>query len=72
MLVETVIAEGAVKGFDKGILSGLAGLDMVEGDAAGLSPVMESAADKLGAVIGGDRGGLATLLDERLKPIGGG
>ena len=57
MLVETVITEGAVEAFDEGILHGFAGLDVVKGDVVGLSPEMESAAGKLGAVIGGDDGG---------------
>ena len=64
MLVETVVAESAIEGLDESVLGGLAGLDVMEDDAGGLSPAMQSAADELRAVIGGDEGRPTTLLEE--------
>ena len=43
VLVEAVIAEGAVEGFDEGVLHGFAWLDVVKGDTGGLRPEMQGA-----------------------------
>lgn len=67
VLVEAVVAEGAVEGFDEGILQWFAGLDVVEGDAGSLSPEMEIATGKLGAVVGGDDGGQTARAGELIE-----
>ncbi len=64
VLVETVVAEGAVEGFDEGVLHGFAWLDVIDRDARALRPEVESATGELGAVIGGDGGGQAAGTGE--------
>lgn len=54
ILADAVVAEGAVEGFNDGILRGFAGLDVVDGDTGGLSEEVESSAGKLGTIIRGD------------------
>jgi len=67
VLVEAVIAEGAVEGFDEGILGGFAWLDVMEMDAGGLRPEVDGFAGELGAVVGGDGLGQAAGEGECLK-----
>ena len=54
VLVEAVIAKGAVEAFDEGVLHGFAGLDVMKGHAGALSPKVKGLAGKLGTVIHGD------------------
>ena len=54
MLVKAVVAEGAVEAFDKGVLHGSAGLDVMKGNPGALSPEVKGLAGKFGAVIHGD------------------
>ncbi len=59
MLVEAIVAKGAIEAFDESILHGFAGLDVVDEDTSGLSPQMKGTTGKLWTVVGGDRGGQA-------------
>ena len=54
VLVEAVIAEGAVEALDEGILHGFTRLDVMKGDPGALSPEVKGFAGKLGTVIDGD------------------
>ena len=67
MLIEAVIAEGAVEGFDEGVLGGFARLDVMEMDMGGLRPEVDGFAGELGAVVGGDGLWQATGAGESLK-----
>jgi len=67
VLVEAVVTEGAVEGFDESVLHGFAGLDVVDGDTCGLSPEVEGATGELGAIVGGDGGGQAAGGGELLE-----
>jgi hypothetical protein len=65
-------AGGRWQRLDESVLRGFAGLYVVEDEAVGFGQVLESAADELGTVVGGDDGGLAALRDERGEQIGDG
>ena len=67
VLVEAIVAEGAVEAFDEGVLHGFAGLDVVEVDVIALSPEMQRFAGELGAVVGSDGVGKAVGLGERIE-----
>ncbi len=54
VLVEAVIAEGAVERLDEGVLDGLTGLDVIEVNLAPLSPEVKRLARELRAVVTGD------------------
>jgi hypothetical protein len=56
---EAVVAEGAVEGFDEGVLGGFARLDVMEMDMGGLSSEVDGLAGELWAVVGGDGFGQA-------------
>ncbi|KEZ97958.1 hypothetical protein A11M_0108195 [Xanthomonas vasicola pv. vasculorum NCPPB 895] len=49
--IQHFCAEGAVEAFDVGVLGGLAGLDVDQGDAVLLCPLPERGADELRAVV---------------------
>ena len=67
VLVEAVVTEGAVEGFDEGVLGGFARLDVMEMDAGGLGPEVDGFAGELGAVVGGDGLWQAAYEGELLK-----
>jgi hypothetical protein len=54
VLVKAVIAEGAVEGFNEGILHGFAGLDVMKMNASSLCPKEDGLAGELRAIVGGD------------------
>jgi len=54
MLVEAVIAEGAIEALDEGVLHRFARLDMMESNAGALSPEVEGFAGELRAIVHGD------------------
>ena len=72
VLIETVIPEGSVEGFDEGILHGFAGLDVMKMDVGSLSPKVDGLAGKLGTVVGGDGFGQATSDCELFQDINDG
>lgn len=49
--IQHFCAEGVVEAFDVGVLGGLAGLDVNQGDAVLLCPLPERGADELRAVL---------------------
>jgi len=70
VLVEAVIAEGAVEGLDEGVLDGLAGLDVVEVNLAPLGPEVKRLARELRPVITGDGTGRSHRVTEGIEHIG--
>jgi len=53
--VEHLGSIGLVESFDIGVLRGLAGLDVIEGDTLALSPLGQSSGDEFGAVVQANR-----------------
>ena len=51
MLVEAVVAEGAIEALDEGVLHRFARLDMMESNAGALSPEVEGFAGELGTIV---------------------
>lgn len=49
--IQHLCAEGSVEAFDVGVLGGIAGLDVDQGDAVLLCPLPERGADELRAVV---------------------
>jgi hypothetical protein len=54
MLVEAVVAEGAIKALDEGVLHGFAWVDMMESNARGLIPEVEGLPVNSGPLSTGD------------------
>ena len=54
MLVEAVIAEGAIEALDEGVLHRFARLHMMQSNAGALSPEVEGFAGELRAIVHGD------------------
>jgi len=59
--VQALAAEAAVERLDEGVIGGLARPREVQGDALGIRPQVEVAADELGALIDPDRPRIAKL-----------
>jgi len=67
MLVEAVIAEGAIEALDEGVLHRFARLDMMESNAGALSPEVEGFAGELRAIVHGDGLGKTTRESQALE-----
>ena len=51
VLVENLLAVGSVKAFDKGVLVGFAGLDVLDRHASALGPTGEDLPEKFGPIV---------------------
>ena len=67
MLVEAVIAEGAIEALDEGVLHRFARLHMMESNAGALSPEVEGFAGELRAIVHGDGLGKTTRESQALE-----
>lgn len=70
VLIEAVIAEGAVEGLDEGVLDGLARLDVIEVDLAPLGPEVEGLTGELGPIVTGDGTRSFQRVAKGIKQIG--
>lgn len=75
MLVEHLLAEGAIETFDVGVLVGFAGLDVLNGYTTGLGPLRKGFAQELRPVVRSQHLRLAMvasdLFEDADEPRGG-
>src|SRR5687767_7174766 len=67
MLVEAVVAEGAVEAFDESVARGLGRLGVMQVDAVVLRPLMQRPAGELRAIVGDEHLGLAALAQQAFQ-----
>ena len=70
VLVETVVTEGAVEGFDEGVLGRLTGLDVIEVHMAPLGREVEGLAGELWSVVKGNGTGSSQSIAEGVEHFG--